>query len=79
MLDTQMLAAMWRAGTTAASDDIRDGMAYDQEYALEEAEAVAIVYGKTNHLPESAIRDLASEWLSGYKDAFAGELQWQAD
>ncbi len=75
MLDLQMLEAMRRAGATAATEDIRDGVAYNQEYALDEAEEVATVYGKTEHLGVTAVRDLANEWLSGYTDGYAGALQ----
>jgi hypothetical protein len=75
MLDLEMLEAMWRAGATAATDDIRDGVAYNQDYALDEAEEVATVYGKTEQLSASAVRDLANEWLSGYTDGYAGARQ----
>ena len=79
MLDAQMLSAFRQAGAIAASDDIKDGLTYDQEYIYEQAEAIAAAYGKDEYLSANMVRDLASEWLSGYVDGFASELQWHAD
>lgn len=79
MLDAQMLSAFRRTGAIAASDDIKDGMTYDQEYTLEQAEALAAAYGQAEHLSANMVRDLTNEWLSGYQDGYAGELQWQAN
>jgi hypothetical protein len=70
-----MLRAMRQAGIAAANDDIKDGMAYDADYAHAQADDVATTYGKAEHVPADLVRDLASEWLSGYQDGYASEPQ----
>ncbi len=74
MLVTQMLSAMQHAGMFAASDDMRDGVPYDADYAQERAEATAMAYGRTEHLPMNAIRDLTNEWLKGYREGYMSEV-----
>lgn len=70
-----MLEAMWESGATAAAEDLGDEMAYDLDYANEHAEATAMLIAKSTHLAYADVRELASEWLSGYNDGYADEMQ----
>jgi hypothetical protein len=60
---------MRRADLLAASDDLRDGVPYDPDYAEEWADVTATAYGRAQHLPLNAIRDLTNEtgWRAIWK------------
>jgi hypothetical protein len=74
MLDRQMLATMWEFGATAAAEDLGDAMAYDLDYAHEQAEAAARQVATAAHLAYADMRELASEWMGGYNDGYADEV-----
>jgi hypothetical protein len=61
---------MRRADLLAASDDLRDGVPYDPDYAEEWADVTATAYGRAQHLPLNAIRDLTNDWLEGYLEGY---------
>jgi hypothetical protein len=73
MQDMQLLSAFHEAGAVAGGDDVKNGMTYDQEFAYEEADAIAAAYARDEGLPKNLIRDLASEWLSGYQETYASQ------
>jgi hypothetical protein len=75
MLDKAMLEAMWESGATAAAEDIGDEIAYDLDYAYEHAEATARQVATAAHLAYADVRELATEWLGGYKDGYADEME----
>ncbi len=75
MLDKQMLEAMWESGTATAAEDIGDEMPYDLDYAYEHADAIAKQVAHAAHLTYADVRELATEWLGGYKERYADEMQ----
>jgi hypothetical protein len=75
MLDKQMLTDMWDSGATAAAEDIGNAMAYDPDYAHEHAEALAMQVVNAAHMAYADGRELATEWMDGYKAAYADEME----
>jgi len=75
LLGRQMLTDMWDLGAKAAAEDIGNAMAYDLDYAHEHAEALAMQVVNAAHMAYADGRELATEWMDGYKSAYADEIE----
>ena len=75
MLVRQMLIDMWDLGAAAAAEDIGNAMAYDPDYAHEHAEALAMQVITAARMSYAVGRELATEWMDGYKSAYADEIE----